>query len=132
MKKMLQIIIIGSLMLLIVTAVSASGPRAAFVIQNETCWVPDGTGSLEFDDLWVIPDCCIVVESNSNSGFKKFSCNAQLPAEAVFPDRAMTLTYESTDGFECWWDDAGTITTQDYLFTITPSGKVNFHCMFKN
>jgi hypothetical protein len=132
MGKLIRLIMLGILMLLTVTTVSASDSKAAIVIQGDTCWVPDASGSLEFNDLYEIPDCCVTVETNSTTGFKKFSCQAQLPDEALFPKRAMILDYESTGGFECWWDLEGLITTQHYLFTITPSGKVNFYCTFKD
>lgn len=131
-KKIFLLVTLVSLILITTTLVSADSPNSAVVIHDDTCWVPDGTGSLEFDDLWEIPNCCTVVETFGKPGVKKFSCHAQLPEEAVYPEKTMLLTYENTDEFECWWDIAGTITTDDYLFTLTPSGVVNFHCMFKN
>ncbi len=132
MKKVFYILLLGGLALLMVSTVSARSSNAAIVIHNDSCLVPDGSGSLELEDLWEIPNCCDLVETFGVSATKKASCHAQLPPEAEFPDKTLRLTYENTDGFECWWDLAGTITTDEYLFTITPSGKVNFHCMFRD
>ena len=113
-------------MLLVVTAVSASEPRAAIVIHDDWCLVPDASG---FGSLWFFEDCVTLVITNSKTETKMFSGQAQLPEEADIPEQTMRLNYKNT-GFECFWDE--NTTTTKYQFTLTPTGRVNFYCVFKN
>jgi hypothetical protein len=129
MKKLFLIITLIALILVTASFVSAKSPKAAVVIHNDTCWVPDASG--DFNELYEVQDCCVTVITNSQKNTKKTSCHAQLPEGADIPEKTMHLNYKNT-GFECWWDMAGTITTQKYQFTLTPTGKVNFHCVWKD
>ena len=128
MKKIFLLVTLVSLILITTTLVSADSPKSAIVIHDDTCWIADGSGSFDFDDLWEIPDCCTTVVTNSANDNKIISCQGQLPPEAQMPEETMILNYKST-GFECWWDE--NTTTTKYQFTLTPTGLVNFYCVFK-
>lgn len=128
MNKLLRIIFLGLLMMSIATVVSAGEPKAAIVIHDDWCLIPDARG---MDYLWYIEECLIMVDTNSKNDTKILSGQAYLPPEAeeYIPARTMRFNYKNT-GFECWWDE--NTTTTKYQFTLTPTGRVNFYCVFKN
>ena len=129
MKKLLLVITLIALILATASYVSAKSTKAAIVIHDDWCLIPDASGSFVFDDLWLVEDCCTTVITNSATGAKKISCSAELPEGAQIPEETIHFNYKNT-GFECWWDEY--TTTQKYQFTLTPTGRVNFHCVFKD
>lgn len=128
MKKFMILITLVALILVTATYVSAKSPNAAIVVHGDWCLAPDGSGSFDPDDLWYFEDCCTTVITNSTKGNAIISCQAQLPEDAVYPEKTLLLNYKNTE-FECWWDE--NTTTQKYLFTITPTGHASFHCVFE-
>jgi hypothetical protein len=92
------------------------------------CWIFDMEGT-----WFYIPDCSptITLETNSRTGVMHWTAKAQLPAEAVLPEKgAYKFTYENS-GFSCYWDEAGLIRTTRYSITITPKGKFNISCHWR-
>ena len=124
MKKLIRIIILVSLLVITITIASASEPKAAIVLHDDWCLVPDASG---FSDWYYFEECATIVITSSKPETIVISGRAQLPEEADIPERTMNFNYKNT-GYECWWDD-DTKTTK-YQFTLTPTGMVNFYCVF--
>ena len=127
--KVLRIgLLVGALLLLSTTLVSAQGPHQlgpAEHLDFPDCWI--------FDAEWnwyYIPDCNPTRQliTNSKPGLLHWNAHAQLPDGATLPEKTWHPTYEDT-GFTCWWDE-GVVTT-NYSLVITPNGKFNITCHFR-
>ena len=131
--KILRIaLVLGVLLIITMSVASADSPAGpnrvgrAMFLDYPDCWIFD----VNFD-WYFIDDCSptIALITNSKPGVIHWNAHAQLPPEAVLPEReAVHFTYENS-GFACWWDD-DTLTTK-YNITITPDGKFNISCHFR-
>jgi hypothetical protein len=83
------------------------------------------------ENWFYIEDCSptISLVTNSRTGVLHWTAKAQLPGDAVLPEKgAVQFTYENS-GFACWWDVG--VETTNYSITITPNGQFNIACHFR-
>ncbi len=130
MKKLLYVLIVVAILIAGFTVASADSHRAAIVVNNDVCWLPDASGSFEFDDLWEIPKCATCLETTSEAYIKVCSFHGKLPKGAQLPKTPMLFTYENTGGFECFWTLEGGPYADQYQFIVTPSGQASGYCVW--
>lgn len=128
--KALRITLVLGLLLILTTMVVRADPPPnigpAMFIDEPSCWIFDMEGT-----WYYIEDCSptILQMTNSQTGVLHWSARAQLPANAVLPERgAYNFTYENS-GFACWWGEG--VETTNYSITITPQGKFIANCHFR-
>ena len=128
--KMLRLALVLVLFLVLTTSVASADPPPqpgpAMFLDYPDCYIFD----MAFN-WYYIEDCSPTISliTNSQTGVLHWRAQAQLPADAVLPERgAYNITYENS-GFACWWEEG--VETTNYSITITPKGKFNISCHFR-
>ena len=131
--KMLRIALVLGLLLMLTTSVASADPphpgRAMF-LDYPDCFIFDVRGPDEDEAWFYIDDCSPTISliTNSKTGVIHWKAKAQLPPEAVLPERgAYHFTYENSE-FACWFKGAF---TTNYSITITPKGQFIINCHFR-
>ena len=132
MKIVRILLVLGVLLVLTATAVSADAPGGPSRVGR--AMFEDYPDCLIFDvnfDWYYVEDCSPTISliTNSQKDVKHWHARAQLPPGAVLPEQAAVhITYENS-GFACWWGPG--VETTNYTITITPHGKFIISCHFR-
>ncbi len=129
MKKILFALFLVAILITGVTIAYAETNAAIILRHNDSCWLPDASGSFDFKNLWPVPNCshCLVTSSEPLVQLCVFT--GKLPEGAMLPKSTVRFTYENSAPFKCWLSPVGPWSEQ-YMFTVTPSGQASGYCIF--